>query len=65
MYVRLASVVEYLQVGSAVDSDVGSVRFDGRIVTEEDSVDGTRVVLFSTSGDPVISVRVEDSVDTS
>ena len=45
--------------------DVESVLFDGRLVTEEDSVDGTLVVVFAAVEDPVISVIsviVEDSV---
>ena len=62
---RLASVVEYPEVVLSVVCDVGSVLFDGRLVTDEDSVeDGTLVVVFAAVEDPVISVIVEGSVDS-
>ena len=55
-YVRVASVVEYLEVGLSVVCDVESELL-------EDSGDGVFVVVFVTSEDPVTPVIEEDSVD--
>ena len=55
-YVRVASVVEYLEVGLSVVCDVESELF-------EDTVDGIFIVVFVTSEDPVTPVIEEDTVD--
>ena len=59
LYDRLASVVEYPEVGLPVVCDVGSVLSDRRIVTEEEAVTPVIVEEAVDSGLFVEAVEVE------